>query len=368
MVVVLGLASPLEPGRMNLLDRYIARTLLMACLMVLFTLIGLDLLFAFIAEMDDVAGDYTLAAAGHYILLTVPRRLYEYMPMSVLVGCLAGLGLLANSSELTVMQAAGVSKVRILGAVLQAVLVLILFATLLGEFVAPRTEQAADAERTIARGGERALVRGGVWLRDGDWFMHVNAVRPDGSLHGITFYILDAKRDLTEAGFARRADYQQQGDWLLRDVRLTHFESERIRTEQIDERRWASELDPGLLQVLAADPDDMSMRALHRYGNYLQAQEIDATPYRLAFWKKVLQPLAIIGLVLVAMSFIFGPLRSVTMGQRIMVGIVTGLTFKIVQDLLGPASAVYGFAPLAAALAPIAACYLVGGWLLRRAG
>ncbi|WP_207063372.1 LPS export ABC transporter permease LptG [Motiliproteus sp. SC1-56] len=352
---------------MKLLDRYIARTILVVCVGVLFTITALDLLFAFIAELEDIRGDYTLSAAIEYTLMTAPRRFYEYVPMSVLVGCLVGLGLLANNSELTVMRAAGISKLRILGAVMQPVLLLILICTLLGEYVAPRTEQAAVAERAIARGGQDTLVQGGAWLRDAKRFLHVNAVRPDGSLHGITFYQLGEQRTLAQAGFARRADYRPDGQWLLQDIRVTHFEEGRTRVEQLAQQAWTSALTPDLLKVLAADPERMSMRGLYRYTQYLGGQDVNATAYRLAFWNKLLLPVAVIGLVLVAMSFVFGPLRSVPMGQRIMVGIVVGLTFKIVQDLLGPASTVYGFSPLIAALSPIALCYLIGGWLLKQA-
>jgi lipopolysaccharide export system permease protein len=80
-----------------------------------------------------------------------------------------------------------------------------------------------------------------------------------------------------------------------------------------------------------------------------------------------LQPLAIAGLVLVAISFIFGPLRDGTMGFRIFAGVIVGIVFRTSQDLLGPASLVFGFSPLYAALIPIAVCMLFGIGLLQKA-
>ena len=91
-----------------------------------------------------------------------------------------------------------------------------------------------------------------------------------------------------------------------------------------------------------------------------------ATQYFLEFWKKVLAPIATLSMVLVACSFIFGPLRSVTMGLRLIFGIFAGLGFRYLQDFSGYASLVYDFSPLLAAALPIAFCLLGGVWALAR--
>ncbi|HSC83263.1 MAG TPA: LptF/LptG family permease, partial [Pseudomonas sp.] len=71
--------------------------------------------------------------------------------------------------------------------------------------------------------------------------------------------------------------------------------------------------------------------------------------------------------VLMAISFIFGPLRSVTLGQRVFTGVLLGFVVRITQDLLGPSSLVFGFSPLLAVLVPAVVCGLAGVVLLRRA-
>ena len=71
--------------------------------------------------------------------------------------------------------------------------------------------------------------------------------------------------------------------------------------------------------------------------------------------------------MLVAISFIFGPLRDGTMGFRIFAGVVVGIAFRTSQDLLGPASLVFVFPPVYAVIAPIAVCGLAGLALLRKA-
>lgn len=351
---------------MKQLDRYIGQTVLSACLIVLLAIIGLDVLFAFIEELKDLNQTYTLMVAIKYVLLSIPGGIYEYIPLSSLVGCLIGLGLLASSSELTVIRAAGVSKFRIVLSVCRPVLLLVISAALLGEFVVPLSGQQATIEKAKAYGSGRSVAtQYGVWHREGSWVMHFNAIERDGTVHGLTLYEFAEDKQLISAGFARRANHQ--GDyWNLQDLRTTYFDGDRTRVETEARERWNSELEPGLLELLSMQPMDMSIESLYRFNRYMNTQALEAASHQLAFWRKLLQPLAIFSLVLIAVSFVFGSLRSVTMGQRVLVGILVGLVFKFSQDLLGPASTVYGFSPLIAVLSPIVICMMAGGWMLRR--
>jgi lipopolysaccharide export system permease protein len=208
----------------------------------------------------------------------------------------------------------------------------------------------------------------GLWHREGNEFIHINAVQPDGVLRGVTRYRFDDERRLTEASFAERATVQQD-DWLLEDIRLTRFlDNGHAEVAVVPSSRWNVALSPQLLRILLLDPDVLPLTGLWRYQNYLAEQELDNSAYWLSFWKKLLQPLTTATLVFVAISFIFGPLRSVTLGQRIFTGVLVGFSFRIVQDLLGPSSLVFGFPPLIAVLAPIVVLLVMGIVLMRRAG
>jgi len=350
------------------LDRYIGVQVFLAILSVLGIIVGLALLFAFIDELGDVEGSYGLGDVLQYVLLTSPRRLYEMLPMAALIGCLIGLGTLASSSELTIMRAAGVSLGRIVLAVMKPMLVLLVAGILIGEYVAPWSEDLAQARRSLAQGaGEAQSSKRGLWHRQENEFVHVNAVQPGGVLVGVTRYRFDEERRLLSSSFARRASYQ--GDyWQLQNISTTHFRGDHTELLRAAEERWDVQLTPQLLGTVVMEPESLSITGLWRYIHYLGEQGLNNGRYWLAFWNKVLQPAVTVALVLLAISFIFGPLRSVTLGQRIFTGVVVGFVFRIIQDLLGPASQVFGFSPLLAVVLPAAVCALIGVWLLRRAG
>ncbi|KQO42642.1 LPS export ABC transporter permease LptG [Pseudomonas chengduensis] len=351
------------------LDRYIGTQVFFAILAVLGIILGLALLFAFIDELGDLnKGDYGLGQALWYVLLTAPRRAYEMLPMAALIGCLIGLGTLASNSELTIMRAAGVSIGRIVWAVMKPMLVLMLAGILIGEYVAPLTENQAQADRALAQGGGAAQSsKRGMWHRQGQEYVHINAVQPNGILLGVTRYRFDDERRLLSSSFARRAEYRDN-HWMLRNVQTTVLHEDRSEVINQPEERWKIELNPELLGTVVMEPEALSVTGLWQYIHYLAEQGLNNARYWLAFWTKVLQPLVTGALVLMAISFIFGPLRSVTLGQRVFTGVLVGFIFRIAQDLLGPSSLVFGFSPLLAVLVPAGICALAGVWLLRRAG
>jgi lipopolysaccharide export system permease protein len=351
---------------MSHLDRYIAKVVILSVLSVLGILLALDMVVAIIDEFKGKDGDYGTQQIFMYVLMTVPKRIYTIAPLAVLIGSLLGLGMLANNSELTVMRAVGMSVARIGWAAIKPAMLFVVAVLLLGEFVVPKTENYAQSQRALAESsGEAVSSKYGYWHREGDTFMHFNTVLPGGVLYGVTQYVF-AEKELQQSLFAEKAIFQ--GDhWVLQKVKHSDLSENKVDAGQKQTLRWDTELTPEVLKVVVVDPADLSILGLHTYTNYLKEQELDPKRYLLAFWKKVLQPLAIIVMVLVALSCIFGPLRSVTMGYRVFAGILLGVLFRYTEDFLGPASIVFGFEPVFASILPIGIFAIAAAVLLKRA-
>lgn len=381
---------------MRKLDRYIGQNVLLSMAVVALALGGLDLLFTIFEELGDTEGSYDTAAALRYVLFTLPRHIYELLPMTALIGALIGLGVLAAGNELVAFQAAGIARVRIVVAVLKPTLLVIVLGLGLGEFVAPPLEMQGENGKALANGEQVGLSRYGHWMRDGDAFMHFNAIAPEGVLLGVSVFIFDTQQRMVRSVTAERAVYlsgagaanaqagvvqrervalepgvtRGENYWVLEngtELVFTH-EEEGVASTRNDftSEGWDLDMTPDLLQVLVVDPDRMAISDLFRYAQRLERQGLDADPHYLAFWKKALQPVMTFVLVLLAISFIFGPLRQSTMGLRLFTAICFGLSFTILQNLLHTMSLVYQFEPLVAVLAPLLLCAALGGLLLRR--
>jgi len=355
---------------MRRLSRHIGGTVFSSVLITLSVIVGLDVVAEIIDQTRAIQRNYYFPDALIYVLTKLPSTIYEYMPLSALIGCLYGLGLLAGNSEVTVMRASGVSLIRIVYFVIKPVLVFIILSAAIGEYFSPYLDQRAEGTREYLRKGASSQdSAAGLWIREEREFMHFNAVFPGGVLYGVTRYQFDDQQNLQEASFSSRATYNAADQfWVEENVSITRFDENKTIAEKQVTRRWDSELSPEILTVNILPASSLPIRTLDNHIGFLRQQNADTAVYELAYWRKVLQPLVVLGLVLIAISFVFGPLRDSTMGFRIFVGVLVGIGFKILQDLLGPFSIVFGFPVIFAVIAPILLCMLVGLYLLRRSG
>lgn len=352
---------------MGIIDRYIGKTIFASTFLSLFVLIGLSSIIKFVEQMKDVGqGTYDVWSATYFVILKMPVEIATFFPMAALIGALIGLGSLASGSELVVMQAAGLSKLRIAGSVLKTAIPMVFVVMFLSEFVAPETDKEAYSMREQARkGAQKVSNKYGVWVKDADGFISIGRMNSQSELYNIQLYFFDKEMKLNQAILARKAIYQE-GSWLLTNISKTLFLAEKTQVEKMDEYTWITELTPKKLEVILSDIDKMSMRDIYNYIDYLEVNEQDASRYWLTFWRKAVLPFTIVVMMLLSVSFIFGGLRTVAMGTRLIFGIASGFTFHVSGELFGPASLVFGLSPILGAILPSLLVLSIALFLLRR--
>lgn len=352
----------------GILDRYVGRSVLLAILLCTFMLVGLSALIKYVEQLKQVGdGSYTALLAGWYVILSMPRELVLFFPIGALLGGVIGLGQLASSSELVVLQSVGKSRFAIVLAVLKTVLPVMIIIVLMGEYLAPLTERRADDLKTMARsGGQMTVSSTGLWIREQHNFIHIDSVLRDGTLRDITLYRFSGHvAELEQTAHAESGRFEN-GAWVMDKVVRTWFnERERVRTENQAEERWQLALTPDKLDVVAVDPDELSISGLYEYISYLHDNGQKAERYELELWRKVVSPLSVVAMMLLAASTVFGPLRSVAMGARIVAGVILGFSFYVANEVFGPMSLVYNVPPLLGAIMPSLLFMGVAVWILR---
>jgi len=319
----------------------------------LFTLVGLSAVIKYVEQLRAVGrGSYGLVEALMFVMLKMPREITIFFPMAALLGALIGLGALASSSELVVIQAAGQSRFKIVVSAMKTAVPMMIGVMLMGEYVAPYTEQKAAQLRGESISGQSIIrAQEGVWAKDKDDFINIGKVNNGSELHNVTIYEFNDNQRLVKTTQAEKAIYVKKY-WELTGLRITHFEPDRITVTHQATQRWDSTLTPEKLDVVTIDPEDLSISGLYSYITYLDSNKQDAASYELAFWRKIFQPLSVGVMVLLALSFVFGPLRTVTMGARILMGVVAGFTFYLASETFGPISLVYSLPPFLGAVVP----------------
>ena len=356
---------------MILLDGYIRNTVLVSMSVVLSMLTALDVIFSLLDQMADTDEYFSILDAVTFVLLTTPTTIYEMIPFAALGGALIGLGIISSNNELVVIQSAGINVYRIVFSVLKPTLWVMLASLVIGEFVSPPLEQFAQSNKAIQQSGASSISpEQGIWQRIDDEFIHINAIAPGGRrLYGVSRYVADSKGRVSLTSFSESANYIDSAEvphWELENVRESVFSDSGIETQDYLLQNWYVSLSPELLSVLLVDPDEHSISGLYRFANYFEQQGLDGRVYLMAFWKKLLQPISTLALVFLSISFVFGPLRQVTIGSRVVSSLGIALTFIIVQRMLEPASLLYGFSPFLAVVAPMGVCAIIGFYFLRR--
>lgn len=351
----------------KILDLYIARTLLGTVSVTLSVLVGLSALIKFVEQLRKLGeGDYDILHAALYVVLSLPRDLEEFFPMATLLGGLVGMGVLASNSELVVMQASGLSRWNIIGSAMKSAVVMILFVMALGEWVTPWAEAKAKEVRTEAiSGGSLFSSDQFVWAKDGEHFVSIGQVITREKLRDISIFDFNDDLSLDNITYAESGSFDGQV-WWLEDVSVTEFTNKQVSVGMQDRQKWDSTLTPDKLGIVTVKPEALSIRGLFDYVAYLDNNAQDSSRYQLALWRKILQPVSISVMLLTALSFIFGPLRSVTMGARVIMGVLTGFGFFITNEVFGPLSLVYNFPPVAGAILPSLLFAAAAGVMLKR--
>jgi lipopolysaccharide export system permease protein len=354
-------------------DRLVMVSVLGSLLMVWLVLTGMDAIQIFLRQLGNIGKHgNTLGTAIVYVLVTFPRRAYEMFTYAGVIGGLLGLGGLAGTGELTALRAAGMSRLRIAGSAVGVVAVLIVGVVILGETAAPWGDQQAQAMQLRQKSGNLGSTSSGLWAHDGADIINARGTmvkRQDGmssvQLADIRIFTFTKDGQLQRFRWARSASNDGR-QWTLSDVRNTTLDDTGTHSTIVASERWDTHLNPQVLAQSVIQPQYLSMRDLRRNMRYLEHNGESPGSYAVAFWGRALYPLNVLVLVLCAMPFAFGALRSGGLGKRMFIGMLLAIGWYFLQQAMVNFGTVYGLPPLLANLLPATILALVAWFYFRR--
>jgi lipopolysaccharide export system permease protein len=337
---------------MNLLTRHLGREVYFGITLVFFALIMLFAFMDLIHELSQMGeGQYHLGYVLLFVALTIPGHVYALFPVAVLVGTILALVQMSANSELTVYRSSGASVWQMVGALFKIGLPLVMLSLVISEFVAPPSERMAQQLRLKAKNTQISLkeFRSGVWVKDERSFVNVKNVMPDTSLLNINIYRFDETYHLETITSAKRANYVNGKRWQLEDVQETRFGKDGVTTSFQDGQQWISSLNPGIFSVLLVVPEQMSVVDLYKYTEHLKDNRQKSARYEIAMWNKVVYPLAVLVMMLLALPFASYHRRAGGSSAMVFAGIVLGLAFHFVGQLFANLGAINEWQPFMSA-------------------
>lgn len=353
---------------MNILDRYVMRSILGSVLMVASVLLVLGALIVFIDQQEDIGtGNYTAMSAMWFTLFSLPQQAFEMLPITALIGSLLGLGSLARGSEITVIRATGISVAHLAGMAFLAGLVLVGLAVVLGEFLGPALQRTANEQKAFSRMNNVSFGSyGGAWVRDGALLLHVSGQSGETEFGGVQTFELSPQHELLALGTATRGTAGAKGNWLLSNYAESRFSGDTVTKSTPGTHILKSNVTAGFLGLASQNAGQLTNRSLFRLIRYYRANSLSDREYVFAFWSRIARTVAVAFTVLLAIPFVLGSLRSAGAGTRMLMGLVLGIGFFLLQRLIESGTVVFNLNPVLLAWMPTALLALVVFVLLAR--
>ena len=349
---------------MKIKDRYVANTLLTYSIVVLLVWLSIYSFFNFLAELNSVGKvNYTILAAFKYIVLQLPEVAYDQVSPVILLGCVLGMGHLATTGQLIILRASGISILKITWLTLKNAIIFLICLTLIGELVAPTLTTYAENERSNALGqNSLSNSQDGFWIRDGDNFINVEN-NVDGSLfNGITVIEVNKSNKIERVIESKSAIFDGQNINMdstnIFSINSTNlFDDIALKERNLYKKRVAFNQD--LINSLEKEPKDLKTLTIVKQIQFLTDNKLRAEVFEVELYKRLVKPITLVAMILLAMLFIFGSTRDATLGRKIFFGVAIGLSFELISRIGGALALSFDFSPLLSAFIPAMAIMII---------
>lgn len=355
-----------------------------------FVLLAFIALFSFFDLVDELSAlgrvspfnpelVYGLQHALWYVTLFTPNRIYELLPISVLIGTVFVLARLAESSEYTILRTSGLGPWRALRLLLGLGAVFVVLTFAMGDYVAPWADRQAQLLKAQFKGGI-SIGRTGAWLKERDdarqYSVNVGALQPDGTLEQVRLFEFTPEGRLlstTQAQRGRIVATDGRTHWALAQVQRHIFHTQAastayIETQALPQYDWPTHISADMVSVALLKPDRMRTLDLFTYIQHLQANNQNAQSYAIEFWRKVFYPLSCLVMVVLALPFAYLHFRSGGVAAYVFAGVMIGISFFLLNNVFGYIGNLRQWQPWLAAAAPSLLYSLASlgafGWLV----
>lgn len=346
-------------------SRYIGWRICRMILLVLLIVGVIQLVMGYITQMRNVGeGHYTAFLALVYVLKTLPIQLYQLLSVAVFLGTILSLGAMVQQNELVVLRASGMSLYRLLRVALQSVMVLVVVFTLCCEFFAPSLYSQAVKTRKSALNNNSTGVQN-YWLRKHGDFYLISGMPSLHDMSGVVSFRASIAGDDARMLYAANA-HGKDGSWTAAAMTGDLLANDQVHLIKQHDVALPFHLDPLGMQIARREVRQQSVLGLRRAIAQRFAEGQPAGRFRVTYWQRILQPVAIMVLVLLAVPLVFTQMRRSSQAGRWLLGLGIGFLFYMFNQLLAPIGVVMAWSPMYLVLGPIIMFFILGLWLLRR--
>ena len=203
----------------------------------------------------------------------------------------------------------------------------------IGEYVAPPLAQFAKREKTTSKLADVSFAgKSSAWVKDGNLILRVQTGEVDQSFGGVSLFELDGANRLRSIQRAERISVADPGPLAAAKCR-----DHALWRRTTSTATMVNEVDDALdgQSGLPGAGGDRSrtcsrLRGLTSYIDHLRRNSLDTASYEIGYWSRIARLFAVIIVTLLALPFVFGPLRTTGAGTRTVIGVMLGVVFFVI--------------------------------------
>ncbi len=342
---------------MKIRERYIRKTLLSFTFLVLVIWLGIYSFFNFLSEMSSIGQlNYKTLEAFRYIALQIPEVAYKHASPIILLGCVLGMGHLATTNQLLVLRVSGMSIFKLTVLTIKTALIFVIAVIAVGEIFAPIASDEAEKGRSIALGHSIASQsQEGFWIRDGENFINVQK-NIDGKLFsGVTIIGVNSSNKISTVLTSEKATFDGKSIDMKNTEIYSINTSKEIDEISLKERNSYNKtvsFDQDLIDSLKKEPEELTTWNIIKQIQFLSDNKLRSGVFEVELYKRLIKPITLVAMILLAMLFIFGSTRDITLGRKIFFGIALGLSFELLSRISGAMALSFDINPVMSTFLP----------------
>ncbi len=328
---------------MTLLSRYLVAEQLRVLMLTLTALSGVHLAVSILDKLRTfMAHDASAGVFLQFFGLQLPKVVAEIVPFSLLIATVVGLGMLSTRSEITAMQASGVSLLRLILPLLMVGLLVSGFFSWAASGLIPRANALSARVMTQVTHPDSSDFNRAVMTRDRIWFRTrdhtIVGVRTAdlsaGVMSGVRILQTDGAGRVVRLTTARRMEFIDNG-WVMIDGQMLAEEagSGQLQMQAFDREVAPITRAPDTLQEVDAPRQQMTSSRLRAYIDRLRSDGYQATPYQVELAQRMAMPFASLMMVLVAIPYGLTRPRSHSLARGIGISLAIGVSFWLLSSL-----------------------------------
>jgi len=318
---------------MKLLDKYLFLSILKKSIFSLFALVLIFIFFKFLDELSDIGSNgYTLSKALQYLLLLLPSIFNSLLVISIMIGTVLALGQLNSQKELQIFLTGAISIKNLIFKSLSYPVIICVFLIIFFEFISPRSIELANQVKSSPL--KNILVKSdeNIWFKKDNHFIHF--YKNPNENYSVRVYEVTNKSKLANILYKNSYDKSNLGinNSTFSKINIDD-KSSFFKIKDVSNENLTLNLDIRKQHFFNRDVEVLSIFELVQSVSYSIANNLNFNKYITELLNRLIKPITLIGMILIAIPYVINFQREASIGNRIFIAITIGVSTHLLTKI-----------------------------------